>query len=260
MNEAKHDDFDGLAVGWALNALEPDEERAFADHLATCPRCQRLVHESEQALGELAYDVPLIEPPPQLLARIRHATGASDAMPGRVGGPSTPQPTPIFGRRRVFRWAAPSMAAALVLVALLGWNVALRQRAHSQEQAAAQARAVITTLGKSTIRATLRDPARHPVGYVVQTGAQMEVVSAGTPARLDLNNTATTTYVLWALPGSGPPVAMGTFDIVRIGPDVRAVQGAVLPAGVTGFAVSREPGRGLPSRPTEVVASGSLQG
>lgn len=260
MNRAAHDEYDGLAVGWALHALEPGEEHSFADHLATCARCQRLVHESEEALGELAYDVPLIDPPPQLLDRIRHATGASDAMPGRLGRPHR-QPAPIARPSRMLRWAAPAMAAALVIVALLGWNIALRNRAQHDQRLAAERQVVISQLASSTTRATLVDGTRHTVGYVLQRGTSMEVASGG-PALNGLtpNDRAKTTYVLWAVQRSGgPPVAVGTFDVLGTGLAVQRVHDAQVHDGVTGFAVSREPGRGVPQRPSEVVATGAVQ-
>lgn len=260
MNRAAHDEYDGLAVGWALHALEPGEEHSFADHLATCVRCQRLVHESEEALGELAYAVALVDPPAQLLDRIRHATGASDAMPGRLGRPHR-QPTPIGRASRMLRWAAPAMAAALVLVALLGWNVALRHRAQQDQRLAAERQAVISQLAQSTTRAALVDGAQRTVGYVLQRGSSVEIASGG-PALNGLapNDRARTTYVLWAVQRSGgPSIAVGTFDVVRRSLDVRPVHNAQLHDGVTGFAVSREPGRGVPQRPSEVVATGAVQ-
>ncbi len=255
MISAAHDEYDGLAVGWALHALEPGDEHAFADHLATCSRCQRLVHESEEALGELAYEVPLLEPPPQLLDRIRHATGATDAMPARVGrSPRRRAPAPGHARR--LRWAAPAMAAALVLVALLGWNIALRRQAQQEHQLAARRQAaVIGQLAGSTTRAALIDGGKRTVGYVQQRGSTMEVVS-----RSLLPNDPKTTYVLWAVQRTGgPALPVGTFDVVQAGLDVRTVRGPALPIAVTGFSISREPGRGVPARPTEIVATGVVR-
>jgi hypothetical protein len=36
---ADHQRYDELAVGWALHALEPEDEAAFARHLSGCARC-----------------------------------------------------------------------------------------------------------------------------------------------------------------------------------------------------------------------------
>src|SRR3712207_7218554 len=49
-----HREFDELAVGWALHALEPEDETVFSAHLATCARCADTVAErSEEHTSEL---------------------------------------------------------------------------------------------------------------------------------------------------------------------------------------------------------------
>lgn len=260
MRRIDHDDFDGLAVGWALHALEPAEEQAFAEHLATCDRCQQLVSESEEALGDLAYDVSMVEPPPQVLERIRHETGATDAMAGRSRRleESFAPVIPLAPRasRRPPRWAMAAIAAAVVLIALLGWNVVLQNRVDEAQRIAAQRERVIEQLGNSSTRAILTDGANRQVGYVIQRGPSLEIVAGG----LAPNDRARTTYVLWAVQGSGePPQAVGTFDVVRTSMDVRSVSGSPpAPDTFTGFAVTKEQGRKVPQQPSQVVASGAV--
>lgn len=260
MRRTDHDDFDGLAVGWALHALEPAEEQAFAEHLAACDRCQQLVRESEEMLGDLAYDVPMVDPPPQVLDRIRHETGATGAT---AGGPrrfeeSLAPVVPIAPRpyRRWPRWAMPAIAAALVLIALLGWNVVLQNRVDEAQRIAAQRGSVIEQLGSSSTRAVLTDDANRTVGYVVQRGSSVDIVAGG----LAPNDQARTIYVLWAVQGSGePPQAVGTFDVIRTSMDVRSVDGSPpAPDTFTGFAVTKEQGRNVPQQPSQVVASGAV--
>lgn len=258
MTRSDHDDFDGLAVGWALHALEPGEEHAFVEHLATCDRCQVTVLESEEVLGELSYDVPMVDPPPELLDRIQAAAGATSP---RVTIPSVAEPvvepvapTPLARRSRVPRWAPMALAAAVVLIALLSWNVVLRNQATDAQRLAAQRQDVISKMAGSSTRATLLDKANHPIGYVQQRGSDIQVVANGLPA----NDRTKSTYVLWAVQGAGrPPLAVGTFDVVRAGIDVRRVDGQVPAAGISGFAVSREAGRVAPARPSQVVATGA---
>ncbi len=257
MTRSEHDEYESLAVGWALHALEPAEESGFADHLATCERCQQAVQESEQALGELAYDVPLIDPPPGLLHRIHEATGATRAEPEADERPRAALVVSLADRRRVLRWGAPAMAAALALIALLGWNIVLHNRVAQERQLAAQRQQVIHELANSNLRASLRDPGGRPVGYVLQQGSEVKVVADG----LRPNDPGRTTYVLWALPGSNStPRAVGRFDVATGRFEIRSVTDA---AGsltdVTGFAVSREPGRVVPPRPSVVIASGAVQ-
>lgn len=253
-----HVEYDGLAVGWALHALEPGEEHAFAAHLAACSRCQSAVQDSEATLAEFAHDVPLIDPPPQLLARIREEAGATAGGSGQRGTPSAVIPMPTRSRPgRVTRWAAPAMAAAVVLVALLGWNVTLHNRVASEHRVAAQRQAVIDQLAHGVIRATLSDSTSHPVGYVLQQGSQLKVIANGLP----VNNRAGSTYVLWAVQGSGePPRPVGTFDVLRRTLDIRPVEGGSgRLAGYSGFSISIEPGRSAPQRPTTVVATGAVR-
>lgn len=254
MTRSDHDEFDGLAVGWALHALEPGEEHTFVEHLATCDRCQVTVRESEEVLGELSYDVPLVEPPPELLDRIQAAAGAASAG-GTIAAVVEPvAPTPLVRRSRVPRWAPMAMAAAVVLIALLSWNVILRNQVADTQRLAAQRQDVITKIAGSTTRATLLDSASRPIGYVQQRGSDIQVVANGLPA----NDRTKSTYVLWAVQGSGrPPLAVGTFDVLRTGIDVRRVDGQAPSAGFSGFAVSKEAGRVAPDRPSQVVATGA---
>jgi len=272
VSRADHDEFDGLAVGWALHGLEPGEEHAFVEHLSTCDRCQITVRESEEALGELAYDVPLIDPSPELLNRIRKAAGDISVPSTRVMIPPVEEPghageSPPPGRPgrpvapvrwlRVPRSAAMSMAAAIVLIALLSWNVVLHNRAGDAQRVAAQRRDVIAKMAGSSTRAALLDSSSRTVGYVQQRGVDVQVVADGMP----VNDRKKTTYVLWAVQGSGrPPVAVGTFDVVRSAVDVRPVDGQAPYAGFSAFAVSKESGRAVPDRPSQVVATGLATG
>lgn len=248
-----HDEYDGLAVGWALHALEPEEEEAFAGHLATCSRCQATVQESEEALGELAQDVPLVDPPSRVLNRIRAAV-ADDTAPHRLTRAPVAVPSSTTQAPRLRRWAAGAMAAAIVLIALLSWNVVLRNQAADARRVAAQRQEVISRLAGSSTRAALQDDANRTVGYVEQRGADLQVLTTG----LAPNDRTRSTYVLWGIQGSGrPPLAVGTFDVLRAGTDVRPVLGRAPLAGFSGFSVSREPGRTAPDRPSAVVASGA---
>ncbi len=247
-----HEEYDGLAVGWALHALEPADEQSFAPHLATCARCQKLVHESEETFAELAYDVPLLDPPAALRDRLREATGTVGADSGHVRlPPPTQAPAPRRPTRFV-RWAAPALAAAAAIVVVLG-GVGLQHRAEHAQQVAAARQTIIDQLAQSTTRAALRDQQQRTVGYVIQSGPAIKVVAGG----LSPNDRKTTTYVLWAIQrAGGQPQAVGTFDVVRAGLDVRPVAGALPGAGVTAFSVSREAGRAAPARPTQIVATG----
>ena len=57
-------------VGWALHALEPDEELAAVEHLDTCAECQSLAADVAEVTSGLAEAVEQHEPPARLRASI----------------------------------------------------------------------------------------------------------------------------------------------------------------------------------------------
>lgn len=90
------------AVGWALHALEPDEEMAVLLHLPQCAACRAAAYDAEQVLAGLGGTVPLVEPP----------AGLRDRLMAEVA--ETPQRPPVLGPRAVEPDAArpvPSAAA-----------------------------------------------------------------------------------------------------------------------------------------------------
>ncbi len=111
---SRHDDhetFDELAVGWALHALEPEDETLFAPHLAACPRCTRTVAETAEVMAALAGDLPPAEPSEGLRDRLREAVERTEQLPPPApvtgpdpGGPDDvalpPLAGPPGGRRR----------------------------------------------------------------------------------------------------------------------------------------------------------------
>ena len=59
----EHAEWDALAVGWALSALEPDDEARVRAHLPTCQRCTGTVGDAVRTVTDLAYSVPDESPP-----------------------------------------------------------------------------------------------------------------------------------------------------------------------------------------------------
>lgn len=306
-----HSRFDELAVGWALYALEPDDEQVFVKHLTGCERCRRTVRETQETLATVTLALPCPEPPARLLDRIYEAIGAparpqpiepsaveqstveqstveqpaveQSARPGaytsragdtarRTSGPAGDAARhrrgPATGRRDGRRPAGRSLArrlsqlavaAVLVIVVggLAGWNIVSRNNYQHQEQVAAQHQVVLNDLIAQSRVATLTDHHGKRVGDVVNQNGTLGVVSDGLPA----NNRSTSTYALWSVSAaSGTPRLVGTFDVTNADLGVRTV-GSV-PSGmdhVTTMAVSKEPGRATPTRPTTIVASGAVR-
>ena len=264
-----HGTFDELAVGWALHALEPEDEAVFAVHLRGCDRCAATVAETSEVMAALATDLPAAEPSEDLAARLREAVAVTDQLPGpavaaaprpveEAGAPvsavGVPAPRDPAGRRRAL--ATALVAAAVATILGLGiWNVVLTQSREELRATVTGQQEVLSALlrpGEATV-ATLSDGGT-PVATVVARDGEVRVVTHGLAA----NDASETSYVVWGLGGDGP-VALGTFDVDGSQTDLRTVGSQV--TGLDGFpeyAISLEPGQEAPSRPTVVVASGEV--
>ena len=91
----EHGEWDALAVGWALSALDPEDEERFAEHLPGCARCTATVRESLYTVADLAYALPDEAPPPSLKSRLMAAVAAEPRTPGAAPEPEAPvEPEP----------------------------------------------------------------------------------------------------------------------------------------------------------------------
>jgi len=265
-----HGTFDEMAVGYALHALEPEDEAVFAVHLPTCPRCAATVAETGEVMAALAADLPAAEPPDEVRIRLSAAVAATEQR----AVPAAPQPVDDDGARPAAAPAAPAperppvwrrvlpgalVAAAVATILGLGlWNVVLAQSRDELRATVAEQEAVMTALlrpGRATV-ATLDGDGR-PVATVVARSGELQVITHG----LSVNEAATTSYVVWGL-GGDEPEALGTFDVGRSQMDLLTVGSRA--TGLDGldsyaeYAISLEPGQEAPSRPTVVVAKGEV--
>ena len=91
----EHRNWDELAVGWALHALEPEDETVFTDHLATCARCAQTVADTVEVMGAMAGELPQAEPSEGLRERLRAAVEETEQLPATqrpTGPPAVPPP------------------------------------------------------------------------------------------------------------------------------------------------------------------------
>jgi anti-sigma-K factor RskA len=278
-----HEAFDELAVGWALHALEPEDEAAFTRHLPDCPRCSRTVAETEEVMGAMAADLPPAEPSEGLRARLRAAVQQTEqvrrpAAPARTGArpaegrhrepdtdpglrlpfPADAQDPPLAGRPPARQRALLlTLAAAVAGVVGLGvWNVTLSSDRDRAVEVAAEQSAVVEELLRpgARVMAQLSDTDGRPLATVVTRDGDLQVVSQG----LAVNDDTAQTYVLWGV-ADGAPVPLGTFDVERSGLDVDAVVSPPTGAGsFAQYAVSLEPGRQPPPEPSGVLAIGQV--
>jgi Anti-sigma-K factor rskA len=280
--------FDELAVGWALHALEPEDEALFVRHLPDCARCARTASETSEVMAALAADLPTAEPSAELGDRLRAAVERTDQVrrptpdnapdladlddfdepvaepvpPRRAtgfpayehAGPAVRLPAPTPWRRML-----PSILAAVAVIAILAlgtWNVMLSEARTTAETAARQQSEVVDKVlqpGQATI-ARLADDGGHEVATVVARPEVVQVVTDG----LAVNDRTRFVYVVWGMRDSNP-VPLGTFDVLRSRMDVRTVgSDEAGPDGYPGYAISLEPGHQAPEKPSDVVAQGQV--
>jgi hypothetical protein len=260
-----HASFEELAGGYALHALEPDEEQVFLAHLAACARCERDLAEHDAMLAQLAYAPDAPEPPASLLEGIRAGVESS----GRAAGltlerAAAPTATPLEEARRrrdanKLRRAGTWMgiAAAFVLVVSLGyWNTALRQDRSAQDAWSSRMAAAVAELrDDDTEVVPLHGDAGEVVAVALLRDDEMSLVVDGLPA-----NKSGTTYVLWGESRLGDKRAVGAFSVGEQTPDVH--QGMRLQrsiSDVTKLMVTREHGDQPPPIPTlPVLAVGTV--
>jgi anti-sigma factor RsiW len=282
--EDEHRTWDELAVGWALHALEPEDETLFAAHLRTCDRCAQTVADTAEVMAALAGDLPPAEPSEALRDRLRAAVEETEQV-RRPEVPEAPAPRPALQRptpvpaggaspygnlraplparhadlrpswRRVLPTALVAAAVAAVL-ALGAWNVVVTgDRDAARTQADEQSRVIASLLqpGRATI-APLTEQDGRSVATVVARDGQVQVLADG----LTPNDVTDQVYVVWGM-REGDPVALGTFDVVTAQMDLRTVGSKATGLDdYSAYGISIEPGRQAPTTPSEVVATGQV--
>lgn len=260
-----HAQYEELAAGHALGALEPGDEQLFLDHVTGCARCERDLAEHRATLAHLAYAVDAAEPPPGLLDGIRAGVLAS----GReVSFPEADLPAPAsLEAARERRSAAArlgrakgwtSIAAAAALVVGLGvWNVTLQSDRDEQDAWSDRITAAMRELGEQdTDTVPLTGDDGRVVAVAVVHDDRMSLLVDG----LEANDASSTTYVLWGQSRFGDVRPVAAFDVTEEGMDVR--DGMRMQAGVaevTRFMVTHEKGRSAPPIPTKpVLAMGDV--
>jgi hypothetical protein len=283
-----HGEWDALAVGWAMSALDPEDEAIFLPHLAVCDRCTELVAQTTLTVGDIGFSVPDEAPPPALKDRLMAAVRnepRGGAGPGWAPPPppppfSPPVPLPAEPRReppvrggapagadavplaarRARRWAplTAAAAAAVLVVGLGGWNIKLRSDESDLRGSLAQRDQVIELVTRPGVLKTAPiTPAGSdtPLGMIITRADGITVLATG------LRPTAggASRYWLWALdsPTDANPTPITGFDVTGNGPTAQVVTtgGGDLEAPV--YAISAEPRSSNPTKPTTPVGAGA---
>jgi anti-sigma-K factor RskA len=107
-----HEAIRELLPGYALNCLEPEEEREVREHLAGCQACRQRLESLRDVSDRLGLAVPMAAPPKRLEGRIMRRI--DDALAGRRSSSR---------RFPQFRHPALAAAAAVLIVALAVGNI-----------------------------------------------------------------------------------------------------------------------------------------
>ena len=143
----EHDAVRELTAAYALDALEPDEEREVEAHLRVCERCREELAAFTEAATALAYDVEAPAPAPALRERI-----LADVRGERSNV--------VPFRRRRLPLVVSSVAAAAATVAAVGLGL----WANSLSDSLARERAAAEILADPTARSV---PVRGAEGRLV---------------------------------------------------------------------------------------------
>ena len=99
---------------YALDALDPQDEREFEQHLASCERCRDELAALRETAADLAYGAAGPAPPPELKLRILEsakaaasaAAAAIGAAQRRVAGSGITFGRSARARSRIFRFSS----------------------------------------------------------------------------------------------------------------------------------------------------------
>lgn len=263
-----HDPWEQLAVGHALDALEPADEAALLAHLPSCPACRRTLENARAAMADLAHGTEPAEPPPALWTELREAAWR-ERPPARSGGdPPSPsgawwrglglqdrRPERFWLRRR---WARQLLVVAAVaaLLAAGGYAVSLQGLANVRRT---QLTALLSCLSDSGCRTVALYPTqagpRDAYAVALVRGRQLELVVQG----LVPNNPTTQDYVLWQVQPGSPPVLEATFGVSTSGLSV--LDAGTLRAALSSsaaLAISREKTSRTPTTPGTPLLEGAV--
>lgn len=289
-----HERWEELAVGHALDALEPADDEAFTGHLPSCAACRQLVADMQDVAADLAYAAEPADPAPQTWSAIAAAVASSERPPlppsavadpisisaprrsdaaersarpapvprRRAGDAPAPEPSAPSPARRTWRLRSTALGLAAALIAIVGFGGVVLlgrflQLRSDKAGADRQLSAVLNCAGRSDCAVV---PLKAQPG---SSASAIALVQAGNVA-LVVNKLAPTgrdsTYVLWAGQPGGAMTGVGKFLIASPGRHIISAD-LTTPVGESGrlvLAVTREPGHGIPPKPSTAPAlSGS---
>ena len=128
----EHPDRDDL-VAFALDALEPGDERGIEAHTPGCARCTRELEALVPAVAVLGESVEQLEPPPELRERVL-AEVRADVARSAPQREAAPRPSRGRGWRGLFARPAIAVGLAVAIAAIGGYLIAGNNGSGGPEQ------------------------------------------------------------------------------------------------------------------------------
>jgi anti-sigma-K factor RskA len=233
MNQELHD----LAPAYALGSLDDEERRQFEAHLSDCPECRDQIAAMSVVSIELAWGATT-DAPPHLRQAVLTAIDSVPQEGSQTVIPITTAASRTKVRRR--RWIPTTIAAAVAVLALLGWSIfgtggVLSEILRDPTSISTQAAATEAGIGVFTSAQVVYSPKRD-AGVLVIDG--LAAVAANR------------TYELWLVDDSGA-VPAGLFKPDTDGRATVLVEGDVRP-GIL-LALTEEPAGGVDAPTGEVL-------
>ncbi|MGO9272158.1 MAG: anti-sigma factor domain-containing protein [Terriglobia bacterium] len=267
MNASGHPQLDEDFELYALGTLDGEERQTFELHFRQCPACQQRLSEAQGRISVLSWSTEIQPPPAALKQRVL------EVLLREPVGCAVLQPRPSARRSPFLEWRLVSLAAAFVILVIVGATMVVRLRNQNRDlesqvstlQASLQrekeiangARALFHVwFSPDSIKVTLVPGPQHPAPegkafYEPRSGG-LVFYTVNLPT-LPRNQT----YQLWLVPNLGNPISAGIFETDHEG------NGGVLlprlPSGVKAkaFAVTVEPAGGKiqPTGPKVLVGA-----
>jgi anti-sigma-K factor RskA len=250
-----------LAAGFVLGALDPNEDRAVRDHLATCREPHPEIAELGGIVPYLAETVEQVEPRAALKARVLATARAdletrrpvvAEASTAAARSPGIPEPEARWVSRPTRGWVV-GIGAALLIVVLGGWNLLLQGQlgeARNYERGVAAVLDIAAEPGSVTAVLAGSEPGGpRGLAAVAADGRVVMAVRGLSPT------TGTQVYEAWLIVGQRIPVPIGSFTVGSTGIATFATNANPAAAGAV-LALTREPRAGATTPSLPILASG----
>ena len=205
-----------LTAGYALDALEPDERRAYEAHLEGCERCREELAAFWQTTEALAVAASGPAPSADLRERILAAARQEQQVVAPLESPR---------RRTVPVLAAAAAVAAVVALAVGLWAASLSSDLDGTRAALERERAAAAVLADPDARTVALQQGEGRL-VVDDEGRAVLVADGLGPAP------AGKTYELWVVSEGDTPQRAGVFRGEEEGRDVIRLEGTVGPGEV----------------------------